>query len=199
MGGFMPKFMPKFVTLPHGYTVELGRLWYFQVVRVGDPDKEYIKEMPNGELRDFSPVALTLHFRNGETIEIPPFEAFFLEEDFHPALDELEKGVVDDSLFDPYLNMHSAVDIVNDNKDKGVYFLQGEITKRVKIGYTTDLEKRIKALQTSEPLRLVGFMRNASPEREKEIHDRFSHLRAIGEWFEGSPEIANYLEDEIRK
>ena len=189
--------MPKFVTLPHGYTVELGRLWYFQVVDVGDPDKEYIKEMPNGELRDFSPVALTLHFRNGETIEIPPFEVFFLEEDLYPALDELEKGVVDDSLFDPYLNMRSAADIVKDYKDKGVYFLQGEITKRVKIGYTTDFEKRRKALQTSEPLRLVGFISNASPEREKEIHDRFSHLRAIGEWFEGSPEIANYLEDEI--
>lgn len=190
--------MPHFVELPHGYVFDIEQVLYFRI-GLGDtnPDIDNMQQTPSG-VKDFTPVNLTIHFKNGDKLEIPEFERFLLDDQFFPALTELENGVINEpALFKPFVMINRAVDGLEDHRTRGIYFLQGEITKRIKIGYTTDLDTRQKAFQPSEPLRLVGFLDNAKPEQEKQIHERFSHLRVIGEWFEGSPEIINWFNEQV--
>ena len=77
--------------------------------------------------------------------------------------------------------------------NNGVYFVQGEITQRIKIGFSSQVDNRIKDLETSEPLRLLHVISDASTEKERSIHQQFAHLRVIGEWFEGTAELIEYI------
>lgn len=63
-----------------------------------------------------------------------------------------------------------------------VYFIAGE--HAIKIGVARDPWRRLRELQTAspEPLRLVTCWWG-SRKLEREIHRRFAHLRAHGEWF----------------
>lgn len=63
-----------------------------------------------------------------------------------------------------------------------VYFVQsGDL---VKIGFSTDLRKRLKTLQTACPRPIVLLHRfQGTRDDEKRVHRRFSHLRMRGEWF----------------
>lgn len=64
------------------------------------------------------------------------------------------------------------------------YFVMSDDYK-IKIGRSTDVESRIKSLQTSSPgrLRLVGAI---SGDFEKSFHKRFNDIRLSGEWFDFS-------------
>lgn len=65
-----------------------------------------------------------------------------------------------------------------------VYFIRCELTLAVKIGITFDVGKRMAQLQTACPgkLTLLGSMVGTNA-MESEFHQRFSHLRLEGEWF----------------
>lgn len=54
----------------------------------------------------------------------------------------------------------------------------------VKIGFTTDLDRRLKLLQAGNPneLRLLGF-KEGNRTVEAQIHNRFNVLRVRSEWF----------------
>ena len=74
----------------------------------------------------------------------------------------------------------------NENVDKYDAF------RYIKIGYSTDVKKRLSSLQTSNPreLILVGIIDNVDQCLEKEIHDYLEDLipecRVRGEWFDFS-------------
>lgn len=71
-----------------------------------------------------------------------------------------------------------------------IYFIQGECGGPIKIGYTTDLENRIKKLQTGYPDRLqllLAFPGNK--QFEQAIHKQFEQYRLNGEWFRPAPEV----------
>ncbi len=85
-----------------------------------------------------------------------------------------------------------------------VYFIQEGADGPIKIGFTTgDPSGRLSALQTGNPnpLRIVA----ATPgtmEDERRWHERFAHLRMLGEWFlpaddllEAMPESVGPTED----
>ena len=77
-------------------------------------------------------------------------------------------------------------DYGNENVDKYDAF------RYIKIGYSTDVKKRLSSLQTSNPreLILVGIIDNVDQCLEKEIHDYLEDLipecRVRGEWFDFS-------------
>lgn len=172
--------MAKFVEMPHGYAFDLEQVLYYQILN-GDsynPEYEY-------EPRNYKPVKLILHFKNGDDLKIPDFEEHFIHKWFYPAIRELEKRVVDEPVSIP-----QGEDFTNNS---GVYFIQGEITKRIKIGHSDDIKGRIKSLEGSEPLRLIHVIPNATTKTELSLHKKFSHLRVIGEWFEGTQELAHYI------
>lgn len=77
-----------------------------------------------------------------------------------------------------------------------IYFLQGEHTRRIKIGVTTRfIRSRIGALQIGSPDKLVFL--GACPGDEKteyELHNMFSEHHSHGEWFNESPALVSHIE-----
>jgi hypothetical protein len=64
----------------------------------------------------------------------------------------------------------------------------------VKIGFSTDIPKRIAALQTgcAHPIDLIHSVLG-SVEDEAAFHARFAHLRLSGEWFAFKGELLEFL------
>lgn len=68
-----------------------------------------------------------------------------------------------------------------------VYFVQEELTGRVKIGWTTDFKQRVTGFRTDcpGPVVLLGTI-PGDRAVERRMHDHFADFRRHGEWFEGS-------------
>lgn len=82
-----------------------------------------------------------------------------------------------------------------------VYFVQGEITKLVKIGKTSGgIEDRVSTLQTGSPDKLsvigIGFEPYIT---ESGLHCLFDEFRQHGEWFLPAKEIIEYVENNCFK
>ena len=74
-----------------------------------------------------------------------------------------------------------------------IYIIKAEGTNNYKIGYTKDVGKRLKGLQTGCPnnLKIIDtFQGNCK--REREIQEQFKQykIRENGEWFEFTPKLA---------
>lgn len=66
-----------------------------------------------------------------------------------------------------------------------VYVIGSAGTGRVKIGFSTDVMRRLRDLQASSPVLLrVLWFGNGSREIEERLHLRFHTYRTHGEWFE---------------
>ncbi|MCP4336644.1 MAG: hypothetical protein GY679_02205 [Mycoplasma sp.] len=83
------------------------------------------------------------------------------------------------------------------NKEDGVvYFIGNQEEGNVKIGFSTDVNRRIKELQTSSPSKLKilkTFPGDISKERE--LHERFKEYRIKGEWFELVGNLKCFIEE----
>jgi hypothetical protein len=77
-----------------------------------------------------------------------------------------------------------------------IYFFQGEITRRIKIGFTTRfIHSRLDALQIGSPDKLVFLGAHPGDERtEYELHNKFQDTYSHGEWFNESQELSRYIE-----
>ena len=79
-------------------------------------------------------------------------------------------------------------------------YVIGNDTDRQKIGFSKDVEKRLKTLQTGNPDKLkihykIECPSNKTISLEKKIHTELSYKRLKGEWFDMTPQEAmNYLE-----
>jgi hypothetical protein len=70
----------------------------------------------------------------------------------------------------------------------------GEYPGFVKIGWSKNVDTRLKSLQTSSPLPLTLLGKLAASRRlEKELHLRFEPYRASGEWFRLGYRIEMFL------
>lgn len=80
-----------------------------------------------------------------------------------------------------------------------VYFIQAE-NGPIKIGHTRgDPTKRMQALQIGSPVRLTVLASLEGTYRlEKQLHEKFSQLRLIGEWFKPEQELLALIEDAKR-
>lgn len=71
-----------------------------------------------------------------------------------------------------------------------VYFITCRETATVKIGCADEPAKRLKAMQTGCPHKLViEAVFKGSYKREREFHAQFAEHRIRGEWFNLTPEI----------
>lgn len=75
-----------------------------------------------------------------------------------------------------------------------IYFLQMRTGGPIKIGYAESASRRIRQLQTGNPTSLICLsLIEGTEENEAQIHERFRHLHARGEWFRPTKELRNYI------
>lgn len=76
----------------------------------------------------------------------------------------------------------------------GVYFIQGSLTRLIKIGVAGNVRRRLTLLQCGSPdiLRLL-WSYPAPPTHERALHQRFADLRAHGEWFRPEDSLLAYI------
>lgn len=80
--------------------------------------------------------------------------------------------------------------------EEKVYFIQGETSKLIKIGYSQDVQGRLDNLRASSPESLLLLIAiNGDRQLEKQLHHRFSGLRKHGEWFCPDQEILDLIGD----
>jgi len=73
-----------------------------------------------------------------------------------------------------------------------IYFLRsGDL---IKIGFATNVQRRISSLQIANPAPLVLLATmKGSPRREKQLHHRFRSLRVSGEWFSPGANLLKFI------
>lgn len=75
-------------------------------------------------------------------------------------------------------------------RERHVYFLECELSGRVKIGITDNVARRIRDIQSMSPttLRLIGSIVGTGG-TEAAWHQRWGKMRLHGEWFRLSPTL----------
>lgn len=84
-----------------------------------------------------------------------------------------------------------SVNVVRRRKSglyRRLYFIQMESSLHIKIGVANNTGKRLKALQTANPERLIvlGTLQGDEAE-EAELHKVLAAHRMVGEWFSNGP------------
>lgn len=77
-----------------------------------------------------------------------------------------------------------------------VYFFESELTKLIKIGYSSNVTKRrkqIEAMQGGKINTLKVIL--SSKKNEKYLHERFNHLKTHGEWFLPNIELLTFIKE----
>lgn len=112
-----------------------------------------------------------------------------------------------DRFFDAHLAFFGLADLTLDWEiSKGVTGLKAQRTKPqqvyyisdnnglIKIGISTNVNKRLAALQTGHghTLALVASHPGTTTD-EAELHQRFTHLRERGEWFRAGDDLLDHL------
>jgi T5orf172 domain len=76
-----------------------------------------------------------------------------------------------------------------------VYFIENSLEDAIKIGFSSNVTKRLKTLQVSSSSKLVLLKKiRGSSNKEKELHQKFLPIRLSGEWFARTPEIISFIE-----
>lgn len=76
--------------------------------------------------------------------------------------------------------------------EKELYFLAG--AGLIKIGITTNLVSRVRAIRNSSPIPLeLLAIKPSTGFQEALTHEKFKHLRRHGEWFEDNGEIREWI------
>jgi T5orf172 domain len=77
-----------------------------------------------------------------------------------------------------------------------IYFIQGKITKRIKIGFSKNPAQRIKQLQTpvAEDYEILLIL-PGEYKSESFFHKYFSEFRVKNEWFEPSSKLLEAIKE----
>lgn len=75
-----------------------------------------------------------------------------------------------------------------------VYFLRSGARGPIKIGKARDVQRRVDEIKAGNPyeLRVLAVMPGGRAE-ERELHERFAHLRLRGEWFRPAAELRDFV------
>ena len=81
-------------------------------------------------------------------------------------------------------------------ENEGVYFILARDVGYVKIGFSTNIKRRLSDLQVGSPYAFILLaVAEGDQVREKELHERFQKYRLSGEWFAYSEELRNFVLD----
>ncbi|MBE9047657.1 GIY-YIG nuclease family protein [Pleurocapsales cyanobacterium LEGE 10410] len=80
-----------------------------------------------------------------------------------------------------------------------IYFILNSDSNAVKIGRAKNVLKRKNTLQVANPVELVLLKTievnsgKEAKEKEESLHGKFAHLRILGEWFQYSTELQEFI------
>lgn len=81
-----------------------------------------------------------------------------------------------------------------------VYFVQAAESGRIKIGVSKNPARRLRNMQVDSPEKLdLLFYVKGSFALEKDLHERFSRLRLLGEWFQPDASMLRFLRELWRR
>jgi len=83
---------------------------------------------------------------------------------------------------------------IDSGKTGYIYFITNPEAATVKIGYATDVRRRLESLQTGNHVPLLlysGFP--APPQTERVLHRALSEFKIINEWFRHSDEVEQLI------
>jgi hypothetical protein len=111
------------------------------------------------------------------------------EDAFRMSCDMRDRGV------SPEIIQKQGVEVLPDNGEGHVYFIEAVGSNQVKIGYSKNVKSRLRSLQTGSPFELIllGVV-PGSMSLELDLHKEFDCYRQQGEWFSVSDEIISYVE-----
>ena len=92
-------------------------------------------------------------------------------------------------------NVSNKLPAQKNHGKKDLYFIQGSVTKRIKIGISHNVHNRIRQIVSSEPLELLGVIKGGGRELEEKLHKQFNGLRVHNEWFEPEKELLDYIKN----
>lgn len=76
-----------------------------------------------------------------------------------------------------------------------VYYIHAPEVGLVKIGYAAAVQKRLRALRSTSPARLVLIaVEDGGIPQEIHRHRQFNHLREHGEWFRIEPDLIDHID-----
>ena len=75
-----------------------------------------------------------------------------------------------------------------------VYFIQGEQTKRIKIGKADNVSARLKVLQCGSPDRLTVLKVILTESNDRAYHGQFKADKVYGEWFSLSDGLTAFID-----
>jgi len=80
-----------------------------------------------------------------------------------------------------------------------VYFIRSLCGGPVKIGRASSPEDRLADIQRMSPFKLHVLLELPGGAKfERELHQRFAHLRSHGEWFQSAPELLDFIKEARR-
>ena len=90
---------------------------------------------------------------------------------------------------------------VDFDNGSNVYFIQAATGGPIKIGVSSDVKKRLTALQMCcpVPLRVLHTIPGGGHSLETELHKRFAAWRLHGEWFDNVGELMALIRDFKKK
>jgi len=76
-----------------------------------------------------------------------------------------------------------------------IYFVQGQRSGLIKIGYSTSIKARLRTLRTAspEPLEVLAIVEGTKDD-ERALHERFRFARSHGEWFHPRRRLLEHVE-----
>ncbi len=83
-----------------------------------------------------------------------------------------------------------------ENLKSGVYFIYAPNQNKIKIGRSVNIDVRYKQLRTGfmdTGSLLLGILSENEVSLERDLHDKFAHLRANGEWFYMTKELDDFI------
>jgi hypothetical protein len=95
-----------------------------------------------------------------------------------------------------YNSLPKAVKVLDEIPyEEWVYFIQDSGSGLIKIGYSTNVNSRLQAIQQGMPteVKLLKYI-HGDKELESELHERFSESRQRGEWFKPTNELLEFVE-----
>ena len=90
----------------------------------------------------------------------------------------------------------TAIETQFNGNQSFVYLICNSTSKRLKIGYSSKPDSRLKSLQTGSADNLYIYaVIPGGIKLEKRLHLMFSHYHDKGEWFEYAEDIFNYFDN----